>query len=422
MGLRCGRIRCRAGRAARRPRRTGRARPRRPSRRAPAAAVRRAGRRSARAACPARSPRSRRRPARSPAAAQLAVLGQPGPVLVERRDDLVDALAARGDRLARSAAASRPAPRSPRRDHALDVADGGVGAVPVGLVDHEDVGDLQDAGLGRLDRVAHARARAAPAWCRPARRSPPRPGRRRRSRPGPRRSRRASSTRSACGVAAASPPRCPRVAIDRMKTPGSVAWSCIRTRSPSSAPPENGADGSTASTPTRCPRPRSARTSVVGRWSTCRRPGEPVRPIDLGLPGVRRERRRHLAQLRRRRPRPARSAGPPPAGRRPGPRATSVGDVAACAGLGVDGGSRVSAGAGTRRISASPWPPPPHSAAAPSAAAAPLQLQREVQREPGAGHADRVAERDRAAVDVDDVRARRRGRASTGCRPRRTPR
>ena len=83
-----------------------------------------------------------------------------------------------------------PGPALAERDHALDVAVGGVGAVPVGLVDHEDVGDLQDAGLDRLDRVAHARARAAPAWCRPARRPPPRPARRRRSRPAPRRSRR----------------------------------------------------------------------------------------------------------------------------------------------------------------------------------------------------------------------------------------
>ena len=61
----------------------------------------------------------------------------------------------------------------------------------------------------------------------------------------------ASSTRIACGVAQARPPRWPREAIDRMKTPPSVAWSCMRTRSPSRAPPENGEDGSTASTPTR---------------------------------------------------------------------------------------------------------------------------------------------------------------------------
>ena len=38
------------------------------------------------------------------------------------------------------------------------------------------------------------------------------------------------------------------------------------------------------------------------------------------------------------------------------------------------------------------------------AAAAALELERQRQRQPRAGHADRVAERDRAAVDVDDVR------------------
>ena len=47
-----------------------------------------------------------------------------------------------------------------------------------------------------------------------------------------------------------------RLAIERMKTPSSVAWSCMRTRSPSSAPPENGELGSTASTPTFIPRRR----------------------------------------------------------------------------------------------------------------------------------------------------------------------
>ena len=38
-----------------------------------------------------------------------------------------------------------------------EIAHRAVGAVAVGLVDDEDVGDLEDAGLGRLDPVAHAR-------------------------------------------------------------------------------------------------------------------------------------------------------------------------------------------------------------------------------------------------------------------------
>ena len=86
---------------------------------------------------------------------------------------------------------------------------GGVRAGPVGLVDHEDVGDLQDAGLDRLDRVAHARARAAPAWCPRATAistsawPTPTVSTSTTSQPAP------SSTRTACGVAAASPPRWP---------------------------------------------------------------------------------------------------------------------------------------------------------------------------------------------------------------------
>ncbi len=51
-------------------------------------------------------------------------------------------------------------------------------------------------------------------------------------------------------VARASPPRLPRVAMLRMNTPGSSVWACMRMRSPSTAPPVNGLEGSTAITPT----------------------------------------------------------------------------------------------------------------------------------------------------------------------------
>ena len=127
------------------------------------------------------------------------------------------------------------------------------------------------------------RGRAAPRWCRPGRRSRPRSG------PTPTVSTSttsqpaASSTRSACGVAQARPPRCPRVAIERMNTPSSVACSPIRTRSPSNAPPENGDDGSTASTPTRRCCARSSRTSsdVVVDLPT---PGGPVSPTTCARP------------------------------------------------------------------------------------------------------------------------------------------
>ena len=50
----------------------------------------------------------------------------------------------------------------------------------------------------------------------------------------------ASRTRTASRVASESPPRWPRVAIERMNTPSSVAWSDIRTRSPRMAPPREG--------------------------------------------------------------------------------------------------------------------------------------------------------------------------------------
>ena len=61
----------------------------------------------------------------------------------------------------------------------------------------------------------------------------------------------ASSRSAACSVASASPPRWPRVPIERMKTPGSRKWSESRIRSPSSAPCVNGLDGSTEITPDR---------------------------------------------------------------------------------------------------------------------------------------------------------------------------
>ena len=62
-----------------------------------------------------------------------------------------------------------------------------------------------------------------------------------------------SSTSHTSRVDVASPPNDPRVAIDRIKTPGSSATSSMRIRSPRSAPPVNGDVGSTATMPTRSP-------------------------------------------------------------------------------------------------------------------------------------------------------------------------
>ena len=60
----------------------------------------------------------------------------------------------------------------------------------------------------------------------------------------------ASRRSTACKVVSASPPRCPRVPIDRMYTPGSKKWSVRRILSPRSAPREKGLEGSTDTTPT----------------------------------------------------------------------------------------------------------------------------------------------------------------------------
>ena len=66
----------------------------------------------------------------------------------------------------------------------------------------------------------------------------------------------ASSTETTSPVERERPPRWPRVASERMKTPSSVACRCMRMRSPRMAPPEKGDVGSTATTPTRLPRLR----------------------------------------------------------------------------------------------------------------------------------------------------------------------
>ena len=74
----------------------------------------------------------------------------------------------------------------------------------------------------------------------------------------------ASSTRMASGLASASPPSdLFEVAMERMNTPRSRACSCMRTRSPRKAPPENGEEGSTARIATSSP---AARMSLMS-WS-----------------------------------------------------------------------------------------------------------------------------------------------------------
>src|SRR3954468_15809892 len=191
-----------------------------------------------------------------------------------------------------------------------------------------------------------------------------------------------------------------------MYTPRSVVCSCIRTRSPRIAPPVNGLDGSTASTPTRRPPARNCRTSslVVVDLPT---PGEPVSPTTWACP----EYGASAAAT-------SGSAGSPFSTRlisrateRASPsraRATRVGT--SCRRLTLNGPPRswrARRKAGSRgghlddqRVA---LPAATTQTGRAQTAAAALELQRQGQHQPGAGHADRVTERDRPAVDVDDL-------------------
>ena len=162
-----------------------------------------------------------------------------------------------------------------------------VDAFAVGLVDHEHVGDLHQAGLVGLHRVAPARvddddggvglAGDLDLDLPDADRLDDDP--------------RADRPRRAAGPppasASDSPPRWPRVAIDRMNTPGSVAWSCMRTRSPRIAPPVNGDDGSIASTATSIV--ERSQVADQSRWSgcSCPTPGAPVMPTSIAVAAAR---------------------------------------------------------------------------------------------------------------------------------------
>ena len=87
----------------------------------------------------------------------------------------------------------------------------------------------------------------------------------------------ASRVRTASMVASDSPPRWPRVAMERMKTPSSVAWSAMRTRSPRIAPPEKGDEGSMASTAASTSAARITRRSAFVSVDFPA-PGAPVMP------------------------------------------------------------------------------------------------------------------------------------------------
>ncbi|MCZ7554671.1 MAG: hypothetical protein M5U05_19180 [Anaerolineales bacterium] len=93
----------------------------------------------------------------------------------------------------------------------------------------------------------------------------------------------ASRTAAAAVEVGAGPPACPRAAIDRMKTLESPAYDCIRTRSPSRAPPVIGLDGSTATTPTA--RPASRALAMIAETRVdLPDPGGPVMPTRWARP------------------------------------------------------------------------------------------------------------------------------------------
>ena len=93
----------------------------------------------------------------------------------------------------------------------------------------------------------------------------------------------ASISSAACSAASASPPSAPRVAIERMNTPGSRKCSDSRIRSPSSAPPRNGELGSIDSTATVRSRSRWRRISAPISVDLPA-PGGPVKPTTEALP------------------------------------------------------------------------------------------------------------------------------------------
>ena len=266
-----------------------------------------------------------------------------------------------------------------QRQHVAQVAHDRVGAVAVGLVDHEDVGDLEDAGLGRLDAVAH---------------------------PGREQHERGVGQRGDLHLGLPDADR-----LDEHDVAAGRRQHAQRLRRRPGQPAEVAAAGHRADEdpvvggvvlhahPVAEQRPAGERRARVdrehadphpatavrrhqragrGRLADARRPGQ---PDDPGVPGPRREQRHDLAQRRggvldeadQPRDRTRLAVAEP---------VDEVGDVEGAPGAPAVVTSRPAPAAS----SASPWPPPPHSAAAPVPPPRRLQLEREVQRDAGAGH------------------------------------
>ena len=239
-----------------------------------------------------------------------ALLELRAPARRRLRDDLVAqvAPAARRERALRrrvmrdAPRAPRRAPRRPRRVIA-SVSSAGISGLPggasastprtsrsavccervVGLVDRRSRPGSPSRRPSAPAPSRPSRGRARARRCRRGRRRRSRPVRRRPSRGRSRRTRRRPSAGAPRAPRAASPPSAPRLAIERMKTPGSRKCSTRRIRSPSTAPPLNGEVGSTERTPTVAPAARlramSAPISV-----DFPAPGGPVTPTTLARP------------------------------------------------------------------------------------------------------------------------------------------
>jgi hypothetical protein len=93
----------------------------------------------------------------------------------------------------------------------------------------------------------------------------------------------ASMSRAAWSVASDRPPSEPRLAIERMNTPGSRKWSDSRMRSPRRAPCVKGDEGSIERTATSRSRARafSTRRPISVDLPA---PGGPVKPATLARP------------------------------------------------------------------------------------------------------------------------------------------
>ena len=92
-----------------------------------------------------------------------------------------------------------------------------------------------------------------------------------------------SSSVTTSPVVLLSPPRLPRVAMLRMKTPGSPLSARMRTRSPKIAPPVKGLVGSIATIATRSPAARRCWAKTVTNVDLPV-PGAPVTPMMWARP------------------------------------------------------------------------------------------------------------------------------------------